>query len=136
MSDKVFIDTNLLIYAVSTDAIKSARVADLLQENFEFYVSTQVINEFVHTCLRKELFSINEVKTLVDDYLLFFQLITIDQNIISTAFEVKRTYQFSWYDALIVAAAYETGCRYLYSEDMQHGMVVHGKMTIQNPFTP
>ena len=40
------------------------------------------------------------------------------------------------YDSLIIASALEAGCATLYSEDMQDGQVVEGRLTIRNPFTP
>ena len=43
-------------------------------------------------------------------------------------------YQFAWWDALIVAAALEADCATLWSEDMHHGLVVNGRLTIRNPF--
>ena len=44
-------------------------------------------------------------------------------------------HNFSMWDSLIVASALNANCTTLYSEDMQHGQIVHGKLTIQNPFS-
>jgi predicted nucleic acid-binding protein len=54
-------------------------------------------------------------------------------DLISAALELHGRYQFSWYDALIVAAALEARCRVLYSEDLRDGMKI-GELTIVNPF--
>ncbi len=134
MNDKVFVDTNLLVYSISTDAGKASKVEHLFQEPFDFVVSTQVINEFVHTCHRKNLLPIAEIRRAVEDFLLFFDLATIEESSILAAFDLKVQHGFSWYDALIVAAALENDCSILFSEDMQHGMVVAHKLTIHNPF--
>ncbi len=127
-------DTNLLVYSISTDLDKAGKIERLLQQPFDFFISTQVINEFVHTCYRKNLLPAAEIRHAVEDFLLFFELLTLDEQTILSAFDLKVKYGFSWYDALIVAAALENGCTLLFSEDMQHGFVVEGSLLIQNPF--
>ena len=134
MKDKVFIDTNLLIYAIGSDHNKSIRVEQLLREPFFFLISTQVINEFVNTCLRKKLMPLENVKNIVDHYMLFFNLTTIESSTINSAFKFKLKYGFSWYDALIAASAFENNCTILFTEDLQDSMVVEEQLTIQNPF--
>jgi predicted nucleic acid-binding protein len=47
-----------------------------------------------------------------------------------------QRYRFAWYDSLIIAAALAAGCYILYTEDMQHGQVINGKLTLLNPFVP
>lgn len=126
-------DTNLLVYSISTDLNKVDKIERLLQQPFDFFISTQVINEFVHTCYRKNLLPAAEIRQAVEDFLLFFELLTLDEQTILNAFDLKVRYGFSWYDALIVAAALENGCTLLFSEDMQHGLVVEGSLNIQNP---
>jgi len=127
-------DTNLLVYSISTDLDKAGKIERLLQQPFDFFISTQVINEFVHTCYRKNLLPAAEIRQVVEDFLLFFELLTLDEPTILSAFDLKVRYGFSWYDALIVAAAMENGCTLLFSEDMQHDLVVEGSLRIQNPF--
>ena len=134
MRDKVFIDTNLLVYSISDDADKASKIERLFREPFNFVISTQVINEFVHTCYRKLLLPATDIRAVVEDFLLFFDLKTIEESTILIAFDLKAKYPFSWYDSLIVAAAMESNCKMLYSEDMQHGLVVGSEFAIQNPF--
>lgn len=134
MNARAFIDTNLLIYSISTEEKKANAVEQLLLKPFDFVLSTQVINEFVHTCLRKNLLPLSDIRHIVEDLLLFFELVTIEEATIAIAFELKENHHFSWYDALILASALESDCALLFSEDMQHGMVIGNKMTIQNPF--
>lgn len=133
MKGKAFGDTNLLVYSISTDAAKAGKIERLFREAFDFVISTQVVNEFVHTCFRKNLLPADDIRRAVGDFLLFFELATLDESSILTAFDLKARYGFSWYDSLIVAAAFENDCEILYSEDMQHGLVVEDKLTIQNP---
>jgi predicted nucleic acid-binding protein len=53
---------------------------------------------------------------------------------IHTALDIWERYSFSWYDSLIVAAALEVGCDTIYSEDMQNGQEIEGRLHIINPF--
>ncbi|MDH4216365.1 MAG: PIN domain-containing protein [Gallionella sp.] len=50
------------------------------------------------------------------------------------ALDIAGLYGLSWYDSLIVAAALDAGCDTLYTEDLQHGQVIDGKLTVFNPF--
>ena len=136
MNDKAFVDTNLLIYAISSDAGKAQKVETLLRRPFDFLISTQVINEFVQTCYRKNLLPPAEIRRSVDDFLLFFELATIEKSTILTGLDLKERYRFSWFDSLIVAASIENGCTVLFSEDLQDGLIVDAKLTIQNPLLP
>lgn len=133
MKDRAFVDTNLLIYSISNDEDKKQKVEWLLQQPFDFLISTQVINEFAHTCLRKNLLPLAEVRQLVEDFFLFFEVVLMDEPIISTAFDLKERYAYSYYDSLIVAAALNKGCSILFSEDLQHNQVLQSKLTISNP---
>ena len=47
---------------------------------------------------------------------------------------LAELYRFSFYDSLIVAAAIESNCAILYSEDLQNGQVIENELTIKNPF--
>lgn len=53
---------------------------------------------------------------------------------IHKALDIRERYNFSWYDSLIVATALEVGCDILYSEDMQNGQEIEGRMSVVNPF--
>jgi predicted nucleic acid-binding protein len=51
------------------------------------------------------------------------------------ALDIVGRYGFSWFDSLIVATALDAGCDTLYTEDLQHGQVIEGKLTVTNPFS-
>lgn len=51
------------------------------------------------------------------------------------ALNIVGRYGFSWFDSLIVATALDAGCDTLYTEDLQHGQVIEGKLTVTNPFS-
>jgi predicted nucleic acid-binding protein len=53
---------------------------------------------------------------------------------INRALVLAQKYKYSYYDSLILAAALSAGCETLATEDMQHGQVIEGALTINNPF--
>lgn len=134
-----FLDTNILAYVFDRTAPRKLKIAEqLLADALETrrgIISTQVVQEFIVLALRKfsTPMSVAECREYVDTVLLplcqyFPSLSTYDRALIV----VERTgYQF--YDALIVTAAIESGCRTLYSEDLQHGRDIQG-LSIVNPF--
>jgi predicted nucleic acid-binding protein len=136
MNDKVFIDTNILIYTISNDAVKREQAQNLLIRSNEFVISTQVINEFAHTCIRKNYLTEEQTQRVVQGYFAFFTLVLLDQQTIDKAFDVKKRYGFAYYDSLIVASALQNNCKIVYSEDMQNGMRVDNQLIITNPFLP
>lgn len=132
MSGERFIDTNVLIYAFSDDTAKAARAETILASGG--IVSVQVLNEFTHVCRRKlgldwpetgERLSV--IRTLVSD------VVPLNIAVHEKAVDIARDHQFSVYDALIIAAALNAGCRHLITEDMQHGRLIDG-LNIENPF--
>jgi predicted nucleic acid-binding protein len=134
MNDRVFIDTNMLIYYISEDKVKANKVQKLLTLPFDFVISTQVVSEFIHTCHRKKLLPADDIRKVVEEFLRFVELSQISESTIFTAFDLKERYGFSWYDSLIIAAAFENNCSILFSEDMHNGLEINGKMAIRNPF--
>jgi predicted nucleic acid-binding protein len=128
---KAFFDTNILVYATTSDA-KKQRAADCLRRGG--LASVQVLNEFVHVARRKLRhdwrqieFALGQFRNSLDD------VIPVTMNTHISAVSLARDHSLAFYDALIVAAALEAGCDILYSEDMQHGRKF-GSLTIVNPF--
>jgi len=134
MSDKVFIDTNLLIYSISKESRKSYIVENLLLQPFDFIISTQVINEFVQVCFKKSLIPSEDIRQVVRDFLQFFEVVVIEDITILSALNIKDKYRYAWYDSLIIASALENNCTLLFSEDMSNGQQIEQSLTIQNPF--
>ena len=57
----------------------------------------------------------------------------IDSNIWLYASSIRQDYHFSYWDSLIVVSALRSGCKMLYSEDMQHGLNIYNQLQIVNP---
>jgi len=126
-----FFDTNIVVYAQERGE-KGNIARALLAEGG--YLSVQVLNEFASVSSRKQGRTWPEIEDAVSDILALVRpplSITIDLN--RQARRLASEIGFSFYEALIVAAAIKAGCQTLYSEDMQHGRTV-GSVTITNPF--
>lgn len=129
---KAFFDTNVLVYAATSDARKVKAVECLGRGGV---TSVQVLNEFVHVArykLRHDWPEIELALALFRDSLDDVAPITLATH--AAAVLLARDHRLAFYDALIVAAALEAGCDTLYSEDMQHGRGF-ADLTIRNPFS-
>jgi predicted nucleic acid-binding protein len=139
MSAEAFIDTNIFIYQLdATDERKSAIADRLIGEAVETAsgcISFQVAQECLNTVLRKAEIPLDVAgaRRYFDAVLEPLLRVTATPALYQRALDSTARYGFPFYDALIVAAALEAGCRRLYSEDLQHGQRIEG-LTIQNPF--
>jgi predicted nucleic acid-binding protein len=127
-----FLDTNVLVYAFTTDA-RASKAQQLLERGCA--INVQVLNEFANVARRKLKLSWVELQDALDDIRTLCPTIapvTIDTH--SAGLERAQRYGFSVFDGLVVAAALEAGCGTLWSEDMHHGLVVDEHLTILNPF--
>jgi predicted nucleic acid-binding protein len=133
-----FVDTNILIYAEDRDAKVKHQVARSLivelWDSREGVVSVQVLQEFyvnVTKKLKKPL-SAAKAQEIVEEYLAWTVVDNTGRMVVD-AIELQRSAQLSFWDALIVQAAIQTGCDTLYSEDMNSGQRF-GSVTVVNPF--
>ncbi len=137
MSDKVFVDTNILIYAHDTDqkakhSVARKLITELLQDR-RLVVSPQVLQEFyvnVTRKIRKPL-----AKAIARDIVRDFSVWSIDTSPsdISTAFRIEDQSKISFWDALICASAIKCGAKTLLSEDLNPGQIIAG-ILVTNPF--
>jgi len=138
MRDRIFVDTNILVYAHDADAgEKHAAAAQALADLWESrngILSTQVLQELYITLTRKVAAPVtgNVVRRLIRNYMTW-ELVLNDGAIILHAGEIGDSYQLSFWDGLIVAAAYSKNAAIILTEDMNHGQVVEG-IRIENPF--
>jgi predicted nucleic acid-binding protein len=126
-----FFDTNILVYAF-LDIEKRRRAIEILADGG--FISAQVLNEFTNVAHRKRQRTWLEIEAaLAVIRARFPNIVPITTDTHASAVEFARDHGFSFYDALIVAAALEAGCDTLYSEDLQDGRTLAG-LTIVNPF--
>ncbi len=133
MPARDFLDTNVLIYAVAKNDPRASKAEALLASGA--VVSVQSLNEFVSVARRKLGMSWKEVKEFVDLIcILCPDPVPISLDTHRGALAIAEKYGYSIYDALVASAALETGCKTLYSEDLQDGQIINRQLTIRNPF--
>ena len=98
-------------------------------------ISVQTLNEFVNVARRKLKLDWIEIATALTSIRSVCRAVhSIDIELHEDAISVSTKYGFSFFDALLIAAALKADCIVFYSEDMQHDMIVEGRMRIINPF--
>ena len=139
MSVDAFIDTNVLIYQLETvDGRKHAIAERIVSEAVateNACISFQVIQECLNTVLRKAEIKLDAAgaRAYLDTVLARLYRVPASLALYERSLALQQRYGFAFYDALIVAAALEAGCKRLLSEDLQHGQRVEA-LTIENPF--
>ena len=134
MKDKIFIDTNILLYAYSTEKNKQEIAQSIINTNNNIYISKQVINETINILIKKFKLNIKDIINVVKELEKEFIILDFDIQIQLNALKLKQNYNLQFYDALIVSTALENSCTILYSEDMQDKLVIEKKLKIINPF--
>ena len=127
-----FFDTNVLLYLLSADAAKADRVEETLAAGAT--ISVQVLNEFTSVALRKLGMQVAEVRDVLEPIIAVCQVVPLTLEIHQRGLQVAERYGFSFYDALIVAAAIDSGCTLLMTEDLQNGQVIDSTLSVRNPF--
>ena len=136
MQDKVFIDSNIFIYAKIEDKEKDKHILarfflNSLREKVE--ITTQVINEF-YNVLDKYKIEDMIIQESIHAILTEVELKVITLETIKLSWKIKERYKYSYFDSLLIASTLESGCTTLYSEDMHHNQIIHEKIKIINPF--
>ena len=133
MLDKVFIDSNIFLYAFcDKDTAKQTIARSIVLENAT--ISTQVSNEVSVNMLRKLKFNECDIVFFVKSSFSRYAVVNLSSGIFTTASRVREKYSISYYDSIVVASAVENKCTILYSEDMQHDQVIEQNLKIVNPF--
>ncbi|MEE9325646.1 MAG: PIN domain-containing protein [Cocleimonas sp.] len=139
MNDKVFIDSNIWLYALieeqsSDDAFKHTLSKNLFLESDDIQISTQVVNEVAINLMRKTNKDNDYIFTFIHDLVSTYTVHHQTSAELITAATLRLNYSLSYWDSLIVASAINHECTVLYSEDMQDGLLVHDSLKIINPF--
>lgn len=133
-----FVDSNIWIYALTQEqsSESSAKInrAREVVHSANHALSAQVVAEVCANLLRKAITTEAEVTELIDDFYREHTVLPIDQLIFRSSCHLRARYALSFWDSLIVAAALESGAAVLYTEDMQHGLLVDDRLRVVNPF--
>lgn len=136
--DKIFIDTNIIIYGYDETAGNKHKVAgNLLTDLWNSgtgVVSTQVLQEFFVNVVQKIPRPIDKklAKEIVKDFLKWNVVVNTGDSILD-AIDICEKYGYSFWDSMIIEAAIKGGAVILLSEDLQDGQVISG-VNIRNPF--
>jgi predicted nucleic acid-binding protein len=138
MKDRVFLDTNILVYAYDRHDPRKQGIAQSLlvdgMENESAALSVQVLGEFFSVVTRqiKQPMTSGEAKEAIE---LFSNLLIqeIDLAMVRRAIDTHNIYRISYWDALIISAAERSRCKQILSEDLNDGQLYH-KISISNPF--
>jgi len=137
--DKVFLDTNIIIYAYDLTAGEKHKIAkkivlDLWDSGLGT-ISTQVMQEFFVTATQKipKPLGTKLAKEIMRD-LLKWNVVVNDGESILEAVNILLRYNYSFWDSMIIEAAIKSGAGILLTEDLSDGQIING-VTIKNPFT-
>jgi len=138
MTAKIFVDTNVLVYARDmSDPARHAQawawMADLWSRKAGL-VSYQVLQEYYVTVTRK----LDPPRSAEDARgdvlaLVTWRPVTTDIEVMDRAWAIQDRFGFSWWDALILGAAQSSGCTHVLTEDLQDGQKV-GQLLVVDPF--
>jgi len=127
-----FFDSNVLVYLASAEAAKADRAETALAGGGA--ISVQVLNELTSVARRKMRMPWSDIHTFLG---LLRRVLTVHPLTLEThetGLALAERYGLSTYDAMIVASALHAGCDTLWSEDMQDGMTIEGRLRIVDPF--
>jgi predicted nucleic acid-binding protein len=137
MTDKFFVDTNILVYAHDRSAgLKHDRARQLVERLWvsgQGVLSTQVLQELCINLRRKiaRPLPVEEVRRLIGDYLSWEIVVNTPASVLQ-ALEIEVRYKTSFWDALVLQAAESSGAAVLYSEDLAAGQK-YGPVQVINP---
>jgi predicted nucleic acid-binding protein len=127
-----FFDTGVLLYLLSNDADKADRVEELLEKRGT--ISVQVLNEFAAVALRKIKMPLGAIREILETIRTVCRVEPLTLATHDGGLTVCERYGFSLYDSMIVSTALMASAKVLYSEDLQHGQLIDGRLRILNPF--
>jgi predicted nucleic acid-binding protein len=133
MKIKTALDSNILVYLYDDDNEHKRNICELLIVD-KPTISSQVISEFLN--VTKRLLKLPKIEILEKASKLFSkcEITPMNQETLEKALFLINRYDFQLFDSLIVASSLQAGCTILYSEDMQHNLLVENQLRILNPF--
>jgi predicted nucleic acid-binding protein len=138
-SDKVFFDTNVMVYQFDRTApAKQKRAESLIEQCIReerAVISSQVVQEFMNMALKKfdSKFLVLDLKAVMAEILGPLCRHVPNFDFYQRTLDLFQANSLNFHDALIIQAAIELGCKTLYSEDLQDGQQF-GTLVVKNPF--
>ncbi|OGA41936.1 MAG: hypothetical protein A3G26_00125 [Betaproteobacteria bacterium RIFCSPLOWO2_12_FULL_65_110] len=133
---RIFLDSNVLLYAYSATDPDKCALARTLADNPGAVISTQVLSEFANVVLRKFGMPVSEARRRTAELAARCEVITVTPATVIEAFRIRERFGFGFFDSQVVASALASGATTLYSEDLHHGQTIDGILRIVSPFVP
>ncbi|MFT7724491.1 MAG: PIN domain-containing protein [Roseateles sp.] len=130
---RAFVDTNVLIYTLDADPQRSLRAERLLAQRP--FTSVQALNEVVNVLRRRQALDWAAIADVAAQLASLCEVVGQTLATHRQALLLMSRYPLSWWDALMLAAAVESGAETFFSEDLQDGLLVQGRLRVRNPFT-
>ena len=133
-----FVDTNILLYAVSTAPAETAKteIARSLIQKTQWGWSAQVAAEFIRAASSKKNSTVSRaVAAKWVELWMAYPMVSVDGEIVLEAAALGDRFQLSHFESQILVAAKRLGCDLVYSEDLGHGQI-YGGVRVLNPFVP
>jgi len=134
MNDKVFLDTNVLVYMHSEDEPEKLGISVQLTRQYRCLTSIQAINEFCNVFIKKMKKTRQEVDDAVSAIITSSVTKKVEIETLRYALTLHERYGYSYYDCVMLASALENGCTKIYSEDMSSGQIIEDRLLILNPY--
>lgn len=130
---KVAVDTNVLLYFLDISLPDKRKIAaEILLKKPLF--NSQSLSEVINVLQRRWKYPKKKVIDTVTNLLEVCEYVSLTETMVRRSLILVEKYDFQIFDSIIVASALEKGCSVLYSEDMQHELLVEKQLRILNPF--
>jgi predicted nucleic acid-binding protein len=130
-----FVDSNIWLYALiqSQDQTKH-KISNKLTQFDNIFISTQVVNEVCTNLIKKAGLNRQEIKDIIAGFYQSYTVLEFNENILLKAADLRNQHRLSFWDSLIVSSALSVQVRILFSEDMQHRLIIENTLKVVNPF--
>jgi predicted nucleic acid-binding protein len=127
-----FLDSNIILYLASGQQAKADRAEELVASGGT--ISVQVLNEIAHVARRKMGMSWVETRDFLSMVRSLLKVEPVTIEIHDAGTRLAEVYRLSVYDAMIASAALLAECDTPFSEDLQDGLLINGRLRVVNPF--
>ena len=135
MPDRVFLDTNIIVYLYSVDEDDKRDISFKFVNSADCITSIQAMNEASNVWFKKYSLLKHEIVKYLDEIECVCEdVMLVHRKTIDLAMDIKDRYGYSFFDCLMLASAIEAKCTVILTEDMQDGQVIDGTLKITNPF--
>ncbi len=134
MADKIFVDTNIWLYAFMDDNKERTRISRDIISNPNVVLNTQILNEICINLLRKVKYTEENIQILIVNINNHYEVSPITADTILQASFIREKVDIEYWDSLIVASAVQNNCKILYSDILPHNYIIEKKLKIVNPF--